>query len=71
MQNDDRENQVWDEVHEVIVIGTGFAGLSAAIEAAQAGADVLVLEKMAAHGGNSIISDGGIAAQSHKKLEVL
>jgi flavocytochrome c len=47
---------------DVIVIGTGFAGLAAAIEAAEAGSSVLVLEKMLAPGGNSIISDGGIAA---------
>jgi flavocytochrome c len=47
---------------DVIVIGSGFAGLAAAIEAREAGASVIVLEKMKAPGGNSIISDGGIAA---------
>ena len=39
----------------------GLPGLAAAIEAATAGASVLVLEKMKAAGGNSIISDGGMA----------
>ncbi|MFC1930178.1 flavocytochrome c [Chloroflexota bacterium] len=52
----------WDEVTDVIVIGSGFAGLAAAIEACNAGASVIILEKMSAPGGNSIISDGGIAA---------
>jgi len=47
---------------DVIVIGAGFAGLAAAIAAAEAGASVIILEKMKAPGGNSIISDGGIAA---------
>ena len=47
---------------DIIVIGSGFAGLAAAIEAAEAGAAVQVLEKMMAPGGNSVISDGGIAA---------
>lgn len=47
---------------EVLIVGSGYAGLSAAIEAKLAGASVLVVEKMAAPGGNSIISDGGIAA---------
>ncbi|MDD4775942.1 MAG: flavocytochrome c [Syntrophomonas sp.] len=47
---------------DVIVIGSGFAGLAAAIEAAAAGASVIVVEKMLAPGGNSLISDGGIAA---------
>ena len=52
----------WDEAVDVVVIGSGFAGLSAAIEAHKAGTSVIVLEKMKAVGGNSIISDGGIAA---------
>ncbi len=47
---------------DVVVIGSGFAGLAAAIEASEAGASVVVLEKMKAPGGNSVISDGGIAA---------
>lgn len=47
---------------EVIVIGSGFAGLAAAIECKMNGGNVIVLEKMKAIGGNSIISDGGIAA---------
>ncbi len=47
---------------DVLVVGSGFAGLVAAIEAATDGASVLVIEKMRAAGGNSIISDGGFAA---------
>lgn len=50
------------EQTDVIVVGSGFAGLAAAIEAAEAGCSVIVLEKMMAFGGNSAISDGGIAA---------
>jgi flavocytochrome c len=50
------------ECCDIIIIGSGFAGLAAAIEAAEAGASVQILEKMMAPGGNSIISDGGIAA---------
>ncbi|MDW7684908.1 MAG: flavocytochrome c [Bacillota bacterium] len=51
---------------DIIVIGSGFAGLAAAIEAAEAGSSVIVLEKMMAPGGNSVISDGGIAAPGTK-----
>ncbi|MDC7219458.1 MAG: flavocytochrome c [Spirochaetales bacterium] len=46
---------------DIIIAGSGFAGLSAAIEAAEGGASVVVLEKMKAAGGNSVISDGGMA----------
>ena len=52
----------WHETADVVVIGAGIAGLAAAIEAAQAGARVLVVEKMAAPGGNSVLSDGSVAA---------
>lgn len=51
----------WDETFEVIVIGSGFAGLAAAVSAAETGAKVAVLEKMAFVGGNSSLSGGMIA----------
>ena len=57
-----REQYRWDKQVDVLVVGSGFAGLTAAIEAGEAGKKVLVIEKMKAAGGNSIISDGGIAA---------
>lgn len=64
----------WDEECEVLVIGTGYAGLAAAYEAKQAGADVLVVEKMDTPGGNSMIADGdfavcGSSAQKAKGIE--
>ena len=52
----------WDEETDVIVVGSGLAGLAAAIEAAAAGAGVVVLEKMKITGGNTRISDGALAA---------
>jgi len=34
----------WDEQKDVVIIGSGVAGLSAAIEANEAGASVIVFE---------------------------
>lgn len=42
--------------YDVVVIGAGGAGFSAAIEAKNAGANIVLLEKMPAVGGNSLIS---------------
>lgn len=52
----------WDETHDVVIIGSGFAGLAAAIEAKTAGAETVVLEKMPTAGGNSIINGGILTA---------
>ena len=46
------------ETADVIVIGGGGAGLSAAISAAQAGANVIVLEKTALLGGDTLVCGG-------------
>jgi len=52
----------FDYSTDMLIIGTGFAGLSAAIEASDSNLDIMIIEKMKSYGGNSIISDGGIAA---------
>ena len=52
----------WDETYDVVVIGSGFAGLAAAYEAKKAGASVVILEKMRTPGGNSIVNGGVVAA---------
>jgi succinate dehydrogenase/fumarate reductase flavoprotein subunit len=54
----------FDEAFDVIVAGYGFAGGIAAIEAADAGASVLVCEKMPNAGGLSICSGGTIRCAS-------
>ena len=48
----------WQDEADVVVIGFGAAGASAACEAADAGAEVLVLERAAAAGGAAAMSDG-------------
>lgn len=59
---------MWDEQYDIVVIGSGFAGLSAALEARKGGSSVLVLEKMAVPGGNSAIS-GGLVAVAGSPLQ--
>ncbi|MSO73482.1 MAG: FAD-dependent oxidoreductase [Rhodospirillaceae bacterium] len=46
--------------YDVIVVGLGAAGASAAIEARAAGADVLVLERASAGGGSTVYAAGHI-----------
>jgi succinate dehydrogenase/fumarate reductase flavoprotein subunit len=60
----------WEKQADVIVVGSGFAGLAAAIEAANAGAfPVTIVEKMPTPGGNSIYNAGQIAAVGSKQQE--
>ena len=47
---------------DVAVVGSGGAGLSAAIEAKNAGASVVIIEKMAVAGGNTNYATGGLNA---------
>ena len=48
------------EQPDVIVIGAGMSGLSAAVRASQLGADVLVFEQMARIGGSAAVAGGSI-----------
>ena len=47
---------------DVVVVGAGGAGMTAAITAAQAGRNVVVLESQAMVGGNSVRATGGLNA---------
>lgn len=47
---------------DVVVIGAGGAGMSAALRAGEAGASVIILEKMNYAGGNTTRSEGGMNA---------
>lgn len=60
------EDVKWDETFDVIVVGSGLSGLVAGITAAEAGSETVILEKMMAHGGSSVISGGTFAACNTK-----
>ena len=62
------------EKTEVVVVGAGAAGLTAAITAHDKGAKVVLLEKQPITGGNSMLAAGGMNAaetrfQKEKKIE--
>jgi len=48
--------------HQIIIVGAGIAGLSAALEAAQAGNDVAVVSKVTPLHSHSVAAQGGTAA---------
>ncbi|GAX07390.1 fumarate reductase flavoprotein subunit [Secundilactobacillus silagincola] len=55
--------------YDVVVVGTGAAGTSAALEAAQHGAKVLLLEKGRHTGGSSNYTEGLFAVDSYLQKE--
>lgn len=52
------EVSAWSDEVDVVVIGFGIAGGCAALEAARAGARVILLERAAEHGGTSAMAGG-------------
>lgn len=70
-ENNETPNEVLKA--DIVVIGAGGAGMTAAIEAHDAGAKVIVVEKMPFAGGNSVRSKGGLNAAEtsvQKKLNI-
>lgn len=61
----------WDETYDVVVVGAGFAGLSAAYSAGEAGAKTLLVEKLSTTGGNSATNGGQYAAYTSKEAKRL
>lgn len=59
----------WDMHTDVLVIGSGAAGVSAAIEARRAGAEVLLIESLSQFGGSSAMSGGVVYAGGGTALQ--
>lgn len=63
----DSKDVKYDEEFDVVVIGSGYAALSAAITSAEKGNKVVVVEKMGRIGGNSVINGGLLAVVNNPK----
>ncbi len=63
------ETATKDDTADIVVIGAGGAGMSAAVEATNQGAKVIVLEKMPMVGGNTTRATGGLNAAGTKHQE--
>ena len=58
----------WNDAFDVVVVGYGYAGAIAAIEACDAGCKVLLIEKMPYPGGISICSGGNVRIADDAEL---
>ena len=59
-----------EATYDVVVVGAGGAGMTAAITAAQNGKKVMIIEKASVAGGNSSYATGGMnAADTHYQAE--
>jgi fumarate reductase flavoprotein subunit len=63
------DNKVEDTATDIVIIGAGGAGLTAAIEATLEGAKVIVVEKNSFMGGNTNYATGGMNAAGTKYQE--
>ncbi|BEL03327.1 FAD-binding protein [Actinoplanes sichuanensis] len=59
---------MWDREVDVLVVGTGAAGMTAAIAAADSGAEVLIVESTAKWGGTTALSGGGLWMPTHPAM---
>ncbi|MFB4319163.1 FAD-binding protein [Actinomadura sp. 21ATH] len=50
----------WDAEYDLVIVGSGGGGMTAALSAADAGLKPLIVEKSASYGGSTALSGGGI-----------
>ncbi|MFI5394178.1 MAG: FAD-binding protein [Candidatus Binatia bacterium] len=63
------DRRTWDQETDLLVVGSGAAGMTAALVARLEGLDSLVLEKTGHFGGSTAISGGGIWIPNNHLME--
>ncbi|MCB9683227.1 MAG: FAD-dependent oxidoreductase, partial [Alphaproteobacteria bacterium] len=58
----------WDETYDLVVVGSGAAGMSAAVRAHDLGLRVLVVEATDQYGGSTAISGGVVWIPDNPQL---
>ncbi len=59
----------WDYTTDVLIVGSGGGGMTAALVAKKAGLDVIVIEKTQYYGGSTALSGGGVWIPNNYLLE--
>lgn len=64
-------SEQWDHSYDVVIVGSGAGGLTAALTAQAKGLSALVVEKSDTYGGTSAVSGGGIWIPCNDQMEGL
>lgn len=65
------EEQQWDALSDIVIVGTGCAGLTAALAAQAAGAGVIIIEKTGLVGGTTAVSAGALWIPGNQHMQAM